>query len=187
MKRHLLLLIIVSLTVLGRSSLTAAEPAPIFRPVVRDIQNQLEPGMVMRLPASLEILGVNGNITLYPILEPRAGEFRISLVSQPNCQGRFCQVGYIAALLQGNENPHLNLRSQGIPITLKPEVRGVYVYVDIRGASSVPYGLVIWEQDSFNFIVSLSYSPRLTLEQNKNKIIDVAASMANEPPIESAK
>jgi hypothetical protein len=190
MKKRSLFGLMVSLAVLGVGSLTRLQPAtsapaPSFRPILRDIQNQLPRGMVMRLPASLELIDFQGKkITIYPILEPyRRGEFRISLNTTPNCQAHFCQFGYIAAFQQNSKNYHLGLRSRGVPITLGEKVSGVYVYVDIRGASTTPYGLVTWEQNNLSYLVSLPFSPGLTLAQNKQLIINIATSMANEPPI----
>jgi hypothetical protein len=180
-------LAIAGVSLLSRLQPATSAPAPTFRPILRDIQNQLPRGMVMRLPASLELTDFQGKkITMYPILEPyRRGEFRLSLVTEPSCQARYCQIGYIAAFQknQNSDNPHLAQRSSGVPVNLGEKVRGVYVAVDSRGASSGPYGLVIWEQNNLTFLVSLPFNPNLTLAQNKQKIIDIATSMANEPPI----
>jgi hypothetical protein len=143
--------------------------------------------MVMRLPASLELTDLQGKkITMYLILEPyRRGELRISLVTEPSCRARYCQFGYIAAFQnnQNSDNFHLAQRSSGVPVNLGEKVRGVYVAVDPKGASSGPYGLVIWEQNNLSFLVSLPFNPNLTLAQNKQKIISIATSMVNEPPI----
>ncbi|WP_155967626.1 hypothetical protein [Kamptonema formosum] len=190
MKGHFLLSFMVSLAVLGVGTLTKqtpaqAEPASIFRPIIRDIQNRLTQGMVMRLPAYLEVINEREKpITLYAILEPyKDRELRISLVSTPDCRARFCQLGYIAAVREGSDNRHLDQKSSGVPINLGQGVSGVYVAVNPRGASSGPYGLAIWEQNGLTFVVSQPYFPGLTSEQNKQRIIDIASSMANEPPI----
>ncbi len=194
MKTRSLFGLIVSLGILGVGVLakpqsTIAEPASIFKPIIRNMENQLPRGMVMRLPASLELINFQGKkITIYPILEPyRRGEIRISMNTTPNCQAHFCQFGYIAAFQQNSNNYHLGLRSRGVPITLGKKVSGVYVYVDIRGASTTPYGLVAWEQNNLSYLVSLPFSPGLSLAQNKQLIINIATSMANESPIKSTR
>jgi hypothetical protein len=193
MKKRTLLGLMVNLTVLATSSLTliqsaTAAHAPIFRPIIREIQNQLPRGMVMRLPTSLELTNIDGErIAIYPILEPDSTEeLRISLVTEPNCQARYCQRGYIAAF-----QPRLN-RSEFVEslgadqnrhtarITLKTGIVGTYVHADTGGASSGSFGVVIWEQDGQTFVVSL---PLL----DKQKILDIATSMANEPPVRSAR
>ena len=67
-------------------------------------------------------------------------------------------------------------------ITLREGIRGTYVYADPRGVSSGPFSVVIWNQNGQTFIVSLPFS-----QQEKQKIINMAISMANEPPIRSIR
>jgi hypothetical protein len=193
MKEQSILRTVVILAVLATSSLTllqsaAAAPAPIFRPIIREIQNQLTRGMVMRLPASLELTNIDGErVTIYPILEPDSREeLRISLVTEPNCQARYCQWGYIATF-QPSLNHSNFLESVGTDqyrhtarITLKKGIIGTYVNADTGGVSSIPFGVVIWEQDGQTFVVSLPLV-------NKQKILDIAISIANELPITSAR
>ncbi|MEK0195022.1 hypothetical protein, partial [Microcoleus anatoxicus] len=87
MKGRSLLGIMLSWTVLGVYCLTKpqtanAEPAPIFRPILRDIQNQLKTGWVMRLPSSVNI----SDTQLYPqVITTIPGKFAVWLNSQPNC------------------------------------------------------------------------------------------------------
>lgn len=90
-----------------------AEPAPIFRPILRDIQNQLKTGWVMRLPSSVNI----SEIQLYPqVITTIPGEFAVWLNSQPNCTSRSCQFGIIT--VAQNSTYDNNLRSKSI-FTLK--------------------------------------------------------------------
>ncbi len=199
MKERSLLGFAVSLAFLSIGSLTiphfaTAAPAPIFRPILRDIQNQLPRGMVMRLPASLELTGINGRIKIYPILEPPGRDyFRISLASEPNCQARYCGLGYIAASQPSSDYSDF-VESLGderyrhtARITLRKRISGTYVYAYTGGASSGLFGVVFWEQDGLTFVLSLPFTPYLTLAQNKQKIIDIAISMANELPIRSTR
>ena len=87
-----------SLTILGiggfiKPQSAMAEPAPIFRPLLRDIQAQLPRGMVMRLPASIPYRSLppaNSNNTLYPYLSSRGGELSIQLYYFPECRGNSC-------------------------------------------------------------------------------------------------
>jgi len=110
--------IMLSCTVLGVYCLTKpqtanAEPAPIFRPILRDIQNQLPRGWVMRLPSIVNI----SDTQLYPQVITRIpGEFAVFLNSQPNCGARACQFGIIT-VAQNSEYAN-NLRSKSI-FTLK--------------------------------------------------------------------
>lgn len=159
-----------------------AEPAEIFRPIMGEIQQKLPPGMVMRLPSSLEVVGFDGKkMPLYPVVRPYSdGIFKISFGSQPNCEARACQLGMIAAIQQGKNNKYLtyllsdseNTRS---PVNLGNGIRGLRVHVNIRGVSTRPYEAVIWKQDNLFFVVTVP---------SKN-IISIAASMAKEPSIAS--
>ena len=118
MKVRSLCSLITSLAILGVGASTKpqsaiAEPAPIFRPILRDIQNQLPRGWVMRLPSSVNI----SDTPLYPQVITRiSGEFAVWLNSQPNCGARACQFGIIT-VAQNSEYDN-NLRSKPI-FTLK--------------------------------------------------------------------
>jgi hypothetical protein len=199
MKERSLFGFMVSVSLLGICLLTIpqftiAVPAPIFRPIIRDIQNQLPRRMIMRMPASLDITGVNGRLRIYPILEPnsrncfRSNCFRVSLTSEPDCQARACGLGYIATFRPSSDYSDI-VQSLGderyrrtSSITLREGIRGTYVYADPRGVSSGPFSVVIWNQNGQTFIVSLPLS-----QQEKQKIINIAISMANDPPIRSIR
>jgi hypothetical protein len=73
-------------------SVTVAEPASIFRPILRDIQNQLPRGWVMRLPSAVNL---SDNPLYSQVVTTIPGEFAVFLNSQPNCTARSCQFGII--------------------------------------------------------------------------------------------
>jgi len=163
----------------------------IFQSMTQDIKNQLPRGMVMRLPASLEWMGSNGKIPIYPeILPQRSDGLVIVLNTQSNCQARLCQLGAISTfrnyLVQSqniiNRSGDPQYR-ETTPISLPQGIQGIYLKSWTGGASSVPGAAVLWEQDSQGFMISLPFSPVWTEEQNKQRIIDLAISMVNEPPI----
>jgi hypothetical protein len=118
MKYRSLLGITLVCTVLGVCCLTKpqtanAEPAPMFRPILRDIQTQLPKGWLMRLPSSVNI----SDTQLYSQVITRiAAEFAVFLNSQPNCGAKACQFGIIT--VAQNSTYDNNLRSQPI-FTLK--------------------------------------------------------------------
>lgn len=90
-----------------------AELAPMFRPILGEIQTQLKRGWVMRLPSSVNI----SDIQLYPqVITTIPGEFAVWLNSQPNCTSRSCQFGIIT--VAQNSTYDNNLRSKSI-FTLK--------------------------------------------------------------------
>ncbi len=88
MKRSSLFSLMTSLAILSVGTLTRnqsamAEPASIFRPLLRDIQAQLPRDMVMRLPASIPYRSLppaNSNNTLYPYLYSKNGELDVEQI-----------------------------------------------------------------------------------------------------------
>lgn len=183
--------VFLGLLALSYTQVAVAAPSSIFSPILRSIQRQLPKEMVMRLPASIKLVGQGKKIPIYADLEPyENGEFRISIASQPNCQARYCQLGYIATFkpnYNSKNNYHLSKRSEGTSVNLGSRVRGVFVDIDTEGASSGRYGIVVWEQNNQTFLVSLPFFSSLSASQNKKTIVSVAQSMATQPPIRSSK
>lgn len=189
MKGRLLFSLIVSLAILGVGVLTRnqpanAEPAPIFRPLLRDIQTQLPRGMVMRLPAVIPNppSGIPGyRPTIIPSNDREGGYFGIVLVTSNCPETRLvavCDTGRIT-VEKRNSNTNQRLREdqqQGSSISLKTGVRGFYrSYIQpSRGQMNE----ISWEQDGMIFRVM---SRSMTQEQ----VINVAISMANELPIKA--
>jgi hypothetical protein len=115
---------------------------------------------IMRLPASLEWMGSNGKIPIYPeILPQRSDGLVIVLNTQSNCQARLCQLGAISTfrnyLVQSqniiNRSGDPQYR-ETTPISLPQGIQGIYLKSWTGGASSVPGAAVLWEQDSQGFV-----------------------------------
>lgn len=105
-------------TMLGVCCLTKtktanAEPAPMFRPILRDIQTQIPRGWLMRLPSAVNL---SDNPLYAKVVTTSSENFAIFLNSQPDCEARFCQFGIIT--VAENSTYDNNLRSQPI-FTLK--------------------------------------------------------------------
>jgi hypothetical protein len=182
MKKRVLFSFCLSLTTLvigslGKLHFAIATPAPIFRPIVRDIENQLPRGMVIRLPAFTP----SSTARLYPSIETAGnGKFSISLTDNPNCSAYACYAGWISVArsdLHDDKTMLQEARQQGTLVTLKSRIRGFYTY----GISGYGIHRVIWEQD--NFIFSVEFRGAIPRKQ----VIDTAVSMANEPLIRSSK
>ena len=95
-----------------------AEPASIFKAIIRDIQNQLPKEMVMRLPSRVNI----SDTPFYPeVVTTIPGEFAVFLNTQPNCGARACQLGILTV---AKESEYANsLRSR--PIFSKTDMERV--------------------------------------------------------------
>ena len=184
-RRSTLMSFMLSLGVISFLQPANAAPAPAFRPILQSIRDQLPEGMVMRLPSFLYLYGGPGiKRNEYANLESyQANELRISVTSQPNCGARACQNGYIAVLKSSLEDAHVKfLRSDSESIlhrdmiTLAKGVKGTYIFVNMRGASGGSYHAVLWEQDGLTFVVS-------GVLPDKQGVIEIAKSMAKEPPV----
>lgn len=111
-------LVLLSATSLAKHVSVNAEPAPIFTPILRDIQNQLPKGMVMRLPSKVNI----SNTPVYPqVVTTIPGEFAVFLNTQPNCRARVCQLGIIAVAKSSESSDRLRSR----PIFSKTDMEKV--------------------------------------------------------------
>ncbi len=189
MKGRSQLSLIASLAILGVGALTInplamAEPASIFRPLIRDIQAQLPRGMVMRLPAVIPNppSGIPGyRPTIIPSNDREGGYFAIVLVTSNCPETRLvavCDTGRIF-VERRNSNTNQRLREnqqQGSSISLKTGVRGFYrSYIQpSRGKMHE----IIWEQDGMIFGV-------MSRSMSQEQVINVAISMANELPIKT--
>jgi len=187
MKRRSLLSLIVNLAILGVGVLTRnqpanAEPAPMFRPILRDIQTQLSKNMVMRLPAAIPNppSGIPGYRPAIISSNAREGGYLAIILVTSNCPETrlvaVCDTGRIF-VERRNSNTNQRLREnqqKGSSISLKTGVSGFYrSYIQsTRGKMHE----IIWEQDGMIFGVM---SRSLSQEQ----VINVAISMANELPI----
>lgn len=229
MKGRSILSFMASLTILGigafiKPQSASAEPAPMFRPILRDIQNQLPRGWVMRLPSAVNL---SDNL-LYSQVSTIPGEFAVLLNSQPNCKVRFCYFGVIA--VAQNSAYANNLRSKPVfsqqdiarvrairqrdfqtwteadkkllsrsemavlertHIALKQGIEGLFIVQDGAGASTPPRASVIWKQNGLNYWVSMMgvrFDRNGKVKQrDRSNLIDLAISMASEPPIQSVK
>jgi hypothetical protein len=189
MKGRSLLGITLSCTVLIAYCLTkaqtaTAEPASIFRPLIRDIQTQLPRGMVMRLPAVIPNppSGIPGyRPAIIPSNDREGGYFAIVLVTSNCPETRLvavCDTGRIV-VERRDSNTNQRLREnqqQGSSISLKTGVRGFYrSYIQpTRGQMHE----IVWEQDGMIFMV-------MSRSMSREQVINVAISMANEPPIKA--
>jgi len=193
MKGRSLLGVILSCAVLGVYCLTkpqsvSAEPASIFRPFIRDIQTQLPRDMVMRLPASIPYrsLPAISNNTLYPYFYSKNGELGITLYYSPGCRANSCFAGeFIVSKLDEHKSKLEAIAkwscANAVSVNIKPGIKGVYTNIRCRGTGDGSQ-TIFWKQNGLTFSATLRAADNI-----KQELLEVAASMASEPPIQSVR
>ncbi len=193
-KRRCQLSLIVSLAILSVGTLTInslvmAEPAPIFRAFIRDIQTQLPRGMVMRLPTSIPYRSLppaDSNNTLYPYLYSKNGELGITLYYSPGCRANSCFAGeFIVSKLDEYKSKLETIAkwscANTVSVNIKPGIQGVYTNIRCGGTGDGSQ-TIFWEQNGLIFSAQLRAAANI-----KQELLEIATSMANEPPIKSAQ
>jgi hypothetical protein len=192
------------LTLLGTLSLypfeAKAVPDPAFNPILGDIQNSLPRGMVMRLPSKLRLYDYqNRRIDIYPRVQSSdANRLIITLNTKPNCYYNSCLSGFLTVTRVLNSYDK-NLITGGkldtfiYPLTgkkcgdirrenvlLRNSLQGTFIDSDRCGNGAlVQSSRVIWKQDGYFFTARIG-------THKLNSIVDIARSMASEPPIRSS-
>lgn len=197
MKKRNSIVLITALAIASQTLVLQVTAAPdsVFNPVLQDIRNQLPSGMVMRLPSGSKFFDYQGQKkVVYPtaVSQNGANGLNVFLSSTPNCGSRSCGYGYlkVSKSLDEFENslftkPISNQMHPSQPgricgivskkeVSLNKSINAMSFNLDTCGASSGKYELVIWKQDGYFFVVSVGASN-----------LNVARSMANEPPIRS--
>lgn len=170
---------ILFVSVLSKAALAA--PSPVFSSVYRDFRTRDHRGMVMRLPES--------SVLSWPDLYASLGDYqigyiRVNLTTQPDCLARACQIGYFATSTRDQASLVRRVVNrpdviENSPITLSEGIVGTYHHVNHRGVSAGPFSVVIWEQDGQYYLISLPG----TSPTARQRIIDIAKSMASEKPV----
>jgi hypothetical protein len=194
MKRSSLFSLMTSFAILSVGTLTRnqsamAEPASIFRPLLRDIQAQLPRDMVMRLPASIPYRSLppaNSNNTLYPYLYSKNGELGITLYYFPGCRANSCFAGEFSASNSDTRMAELEKQAKwpcanAVSVNIKPGIKGVYTNIRCGGSGDGSQ-TIFWKQNGLTFSAQLRAADNI-----KQEMLEIATSMANEPPIKSVR
>jgi hypothetical protein len=161
-------------------------PAPLFRPVLQDIQNQVPSGLKVRLPAFMP--NPSGSISRYhpfvqadtnslSIIFAAGTEFCLESIRANDFVPGVCNMGSINVSSQGSErtsSSHSSDESRA-PITLRNNVRGFYTLGNQFISGYRPY--VEWEQDGMIYTV-------VGRSMERQELLDVAISMANQPTLQ---
>ncbi|MBW4519316.1 MAG: hypothetical protein KME16_06390 [Scytolyngbya sp. HA4215-MV1] len=165
----------------NQSSVPPAQVATTLRPLIAQIRAELPAGMAMRLPTQIEGVAYDGRkFPIYgKILPPDDDQFTIQLVATPACDVRACLVGYLSVAPLGSDSlPSSGDKVESINLT--STLRGKYLYRTFPGsAASPPVNIIVWQQAGFAYVVS-SF-------MNKQKVLDIAQSMANGVVIQSQR
>lgn len=143
------------------------------------IRNQLPKGMKMRLPSSLPL--VPPDVMLYPYIMSNNEVFSVALANTLDCSSSdnssSCTVGGLGVFTPFGSKVWPPKGDNITPVDLGNGIQGLYL---TRGESSQ---YVFWEQDGLKYAVGLGEGS--TKDISKQQMIDMATSMASEPPITS--
>ncbi|AVH74422.1 hypothetical protein [Nostoc sp. 'Lobaria pulmonaria (5183) cyanobiont'] len=171
--------------IFGCLQLVTAAPAPLFRPVLKDIRSQLPKDMVIRLPAFVPNADIKG-VNTYAIVrgyqsEYGGGFFAVDFASVPDCSATFCNMGNIFVMRDNPKDENSGLSEDyrnAKPINLKSGIRGFYFYA--RSGSAGYRHHVFWKQNGLFFEVQ-------SRALSKQQVINMAISMVQESTIKSAR
>jgi hypothetical protein len=168
-------LVILSPGSLSRPQSATAAPAPIFRPLIRDIQNKLTRNLVFRLPSNLPASATRwGN----PKIEFRVDSDSATLgIKYVGCErdyppgGRGYAINCIPFSVSSStlSSQKYRERPKGNVFKLNNNLQAYHFQGD-------GFSIISWIQDGIYFSI---YSPSVSY----NELIQVARSMVNEPPI----
>jgi hypothetical protein len=158
-------------TSLLAGSLTAtAEPAPLFQPIIPELQSKLPSGWKLRLPAYLPTTGV----PLYAYVRSSPTITQVNIAVSPDCatsaQPASCTVGGIGVISPKKKN-WLPAKAKASPISLSQGIKGYYVIMN--GGR-----FIFWQQEGQRYTLG-AIARGLSTED----LIEVANSAINEPPI----
>ena len=162
---------VLAIASLGYTFIALAAPASVFSSVLEEIRHQLPRGASIRLPSYLPPSPTG----LYPYIESDHNGFRVNLAFKPNCR-KACTVGGLG-LLPNNVWPPTD--SNRTRLTLKHGLQG---YALTRGQGPGKTYYVFWQQDGQTYGIGAN-----ALAVSQQQLAEIARSMANEPPIRSAK
>lgn len=181
LERGLLIMPAALIMVVGSGLRATANPSAFFSSHLEQIRDSLPPDLLMRLPSELPSGGiVAGGGSQYRV-QVNSSDTGLT-VSLFNCESQVpaCLVGSLVVNSQASTSTQELLQQHqaaAAPITLAKDVQGYFV----EGSKQNPPGQfssVMWEQDR------LIYTVRF-LAQERQSILYMAHSMANQTPIRS--
>lgn len=171
----------VLLAVVGNAVKASSRPASIFTPHMEEIQRNLPPGLVMRLPAEIRLGGASDIeesklfVRVFSSDTPRTYTVSVSTCDRGPLP---CLIGSFSVDRKTSASAMLEFQrhqAQGDPITLNKDVLG-YLLEGPEQRPSYRFSSVMWEQDDMVYRVTFPAIER----QN---ILFMAYSMSHQPPL----
>jgi hypothetical protein len=153
------------------TAFASAEPAPLFRPIIDNIQQQLPDGLQMRLPAYLP----EPALAMHPFIKADSKGLQVYLASKANCKQPKCSSGGIGVFTQEGFSDWSRQLNKGTPVRLPNGIQGYYLALG-KGEETDHY--VLWQQDGLGYVLG---SDRRNASQEE--LIQIAASTVVEPPL----
>jgi hypothetical protein len=173
----------IGLSVWGQAIAAFARPAEVFQPHLARIRQELPPSYVLRLPSEI-LLGGPGmspneiNQLIVKVLPAKTPpRLTISLFTCDSSPYP-CLVGSFSVESTTSENAQRELTDHqrcNAPITLADGVQG-YLREGNTLSPTSDFSSVMWQQDNMIYTVSF-------LATERQNILSMARSMANQPPI----
>jgi hypothetical protein len=168
----LLLISTIGVSLLANLSTATAAPAPIFRPIIPELQNKLPTGWKLRLPAYLPPAPVQ----LYAYVRSSPVITQVNIAISPDCatssQPASCTVGGIGVISPQKKN-WLPSKQKFTRVSLAKGIKGYYL--TLNGGR-----FIFWEQDRQRYTVGAIAQGLSTQD-----LIEIANSAINESPISS--
>lgn len=180
-----LLLVSVIVSIFSDSWRVVAAPATVFTPHLERIQRALPPDLAIRLPTKILLGGPADEefveqltVKLFSSTSPPGltiGLFSCTNGPQPCLVGSFAVDSRTSLVAQQEYKRHV---AAAAPIRLADGVRGYLLEGTFRQPPAI-FSSVMWEQDGFYYTASF-------LVDERQNLLNMAASMANNPLIRSA-
>jgi hypothetical protein len=152
----------------------SAAPAPIFQPIVSELQSKLPSGWKLRLPAYLP----EAPVQLYAYVRSSPVITQVNIAISPDCatssQPASCTVGGIGVISPKKKN-WLPANQKFSRVSLTKGIKGYYMTRD--GGR-----FIFWEQDGQRYTLGAIANGLSTQD-----LIEVANSAINESPISSRR
>lgn len=151
-----------------------AAPDPLFEPVLDDIRSELPEGWQFRLPSVLP-----ADSEIYPFVsEASDTQLVVSLGITPDCASADCIIGMIGALdVEANAGSWPPEGPSVKPVDLGQDLEAYYF---LQGEGNTTNQLVMWQQDGLLYGIAT-----LAAAMPEDQVVEMARSMAAEPPIDA--